>query len=99
MRTVPNSHVVRTALGDPAVLFLFICNLLQEFWCLQATFQVQVLIVCKYIVYPCSVGRGQTLFLSSFRVASEGLEDGEGGLGGFRCRFFSRRCQLEQYHK
>jgi hypothetical protein len=73
---------------ESGYFFLFICTLLQEFWCLKATFQVHILIVCKCIVYPCSVGRGQTLFLYSFRVASEWLEGGEGGLDGFRCRFF-----------
>jgi hypothetical protein len=45
MRTVPNSHAVKTDLGDP------------------------------------SVGGGRTLCVSSFRVANEGLEGGEGGLG------------------
>jgi len=46
-----------------------------------------------------AVGRGRTLCMSSFRMASEGLEGGEVGLGGFRCRFYARRCQLKQYHK
>jgi hypothetical protein len=45
MQTVPNSHAVRTDLGDPAV------------------------------------GAGRTLCMSSFRVASEGLEGEEGDLG------------------
>jgi hypothetical protein len=44
-------------------------------------------------------GLGETFCMSCFRVASEGLEGGERGLGGFRCRFCSSTCQIEQNHK
>lgn len=45
------------------------------------------------------VGGGRTLCMSCFRVASEGLGGGERGIGGFRCRFCSSTCQIEQSHK
>ena len=40
-----------------------------------------------------TVGGERSLCMSSCRVASEGLEGGEGGLGGFRCRLVQGRVR------